>query len=328
MSHRKKLEQALELLLQEDSDRATELLHQVIVEKARGIYESIVEEEDLESISDESVEEEDLDEAVGGEESADFTDEISSDMDDIDSDEINDGEAEETDDADDDHHDDVGGNDAVEDRIDDLEAELEALRAEFERIAGEASDDELEDMPVDDEDGMDDVEDMADADMADELYTTEEGYDPDVDEGMYEKKKDKKLPVAKQAKKELKAGHKRSDEETKFLNKVADTGQHGVAKLVGAGTHSKLGAEQTKSTFTSPPSKKDYGGKPVDFGKGTGGEYGKYHGESAKDDTPSDNVGETPKKSSVKADTTAKYTGGKAAGEGNTRAPLTKSPRD
>lgn len=328
MSHRKKLEQALELLLQEDSDRATELLHQVIVEKARGIYESIVEEEELESISDEDVEE-DLDEAVGGEETADFTDEISSDMDDIDSDEINDGEAEDMGDSDDgDHHDDVGGNEAVEDRIDDLEAELEALRAEFERIAGEVSDDEFEDMPVDSDDDIGDLEDMDDADMADELSATEEGYDPDVEEGMYEKKKAKKLPVAKQAKKELKAGHKRSDEETKFLNKVADTGQRGVAKLVGAGTHSKLGAEQTKSTFTSPPSKKDYGGKPVDFGKGTGGEYGKYHGDSAKDDTPSDNVGETPKKSSVKADTTAKYTGGKTAGEGNTRAPLTKSPRD
>lgn len=326
MSHRKKLEQALELLLQEDSDRASELLHQVIVEKARGIYESLVEEEDLEKVSDEEVEEkeEELDEAVGGEESADFTAEISSDVDEIDSDELNDGEAsddmeDEMGDDEEDHHADVGGDEAVEDRLEDLESELQQLRAEFEKIVGGEADDDFEDMPVEDEEESEEFVSMGNA---------EEGYDPSVDEaGMYEKKKEKKLPVAKQVKKEIKKGHKRSDEETQFLSKVADTGQRGTAKLVGAGTHSTLGAEQTKSTFTSPPSKKDYGGEPVDFGKGTGGEYGKYHGEKAKSDTPSSNVGETPKKSSVKADTTPKYTGGQSAGEGNTKSPLSKAPR-
>lgn len=141
---------------------------------------------------------------------------------------------------------------------------------------------------------------------------------------MYEKKKHEKMEVAKQTKKQPKGS--RADEETQFLNKVADTGQKSKAGLVGAGSHSQLGAEQTKSTFTNPPAKRSYGGEPVDFGKGTGGEYGKYHGEHADDETPSDNVNVEPKKSAHKADTTAKYTGGKVAGAEGTQSPFTKKP--
>ena len=44
MSQQQKLEKLLELLINEDSDQAAELLHQLIVEKARVIYESIVDE--------------------------------------------------------------------------------------------------------------------------------------------------------------------------------------------------------------------------------------------------------------------------------------------
>ena len=52
MSQQQKLEKVLDLLLSEDSDRASELLHQIIVEKARTIYESIVEdaEEDKDDV--------------------------------------------------------------------------------------------------------------------------------------------------------------------------------------------------------------------------------------------------------------------------------------
>ena len=73
MSQQKKLERVLDLLLSEDSDQAAELLHQVIVEKARVIYESIVDEED-------SAEDDAADDVVGGEPNKDFTDAISSDQ--------------------------------------------------------------------------------------------------------------------------------------------------------------------------------------------------------------------------------------------------------
>ena len=89
-----------------------------------------------------------------------------------------------------------------------------------------------------------------------------------------------------------------------------------------------LGAEQNKSSFTNIPPRKDYGGKPTKIGGdgGTGGEYGRYHGDSAADKTPSDNVNVEPKRNSVKADTTPKWTGGKASGEGFNKSPLSKKP--
>lgn len=306
MSQQKKLERVLDLLLSEDSENAAELLHQIIVEKARLIYENIVDEE----IEEDSMEENDeLDEAdeVGGEPNKDFTKEISTDKDDIDSDEENDGEPSDDDDgeSDDDSHGDL---EALEDRVDDLESQLEDLRAEYAEIMGG------------DEEDTDSSDDESFASLGGGFESPEE----EEESVVYEKKKSAKLEVAKQTKKEPKG--KRADEETQFLQKVADTGQRGTAKLVGAGTHSKLGAEQDKSTFTNPPSKRDYGGKPVDFGKGTGGEYGKYHGDNAADETPSDNIDEQPKKSAHKADTTAKYTGGKVAGDGGSKSPFTKKP--
>jgi hypothetical protein len=143
---------------------------------------------------------------------------------------------------------------------------------------------------------------------------------------MFEKNQKAKLAVAPQAKKT--ASGKRADEETQFLNTVGDTGQKGTAKLAGTGKGTPLGAEQTKSPYTNVPPRKDYGGKTTNIlgGKGTGGEYGKYNGDSAKNDTPTDNVKVAPKNSGVKADTTAKFTGGKTAGPGFAKSPLTKKP--
>jgi len=45
MSQKRKLEHVLELLINEDSEKAAELLHEFIVEKARLVYESITEAE-------------------------------------------------------------------------------------------------------------------------------------------------------------------------------------------------------------------------------------------------------------------------------------------
>jgi hypothetical protein len=332
MSQQQKLEKVLDLLLSEDSDQAAELLHQIIVEKARVIYESIVEEED--TVVTEGEDE------VGGEPNKDFTDEIASDKDEVDSDEQNDGEAgggeddgEGSDDEDeegaaDEFGGDAGGEGTTEERVEDLESQLAELRAEFDALMGEemqepqhadmGADMGAEVAPADD--GMGGAPDFGGGMGGEDKVVGE------VVATMFEKKKDKKLEVAPQKKDEKK--DKKVDEETQFLSKVGDTGQKGTAKLVGTGKNTPLGAEQTKSSFTNIPPRKDYGGKPTNIlgSKSTGGEYGKYNGDSAKDDTPSDNVKVDPKKSGVKADTTAKWTGGKASGEGFTKSPLTKKP--
>lgn len=337
MSQQQKLEKVLDLLLSEDQDQAAELLHQIIVEKARTIYEGIVDEEDA-NVAEEKDELDEADE-VGGEPNKDFTDEIASDEEEIDADEQNDGEAgsdEESDDegSDDDSEgegDEGAGEGSTEDRIEDLESQLAELRAEFDALMGEEM---MEPNHADlgaemgDEMGGDEfggVEPADDAGMPD-FGGPDEKVVGEVVAVMHEKKKDSKLakaPEAKDAKKD-----KKVDEETKFLNKVADTGQKGTAKLVGTGKGMTLGAEQNKSPYTNIPARKDYGGKPTKIGGngGSGGEYGKYNGDSAKDETITDNVGLEPKKNGVKADTTAKYTGGKAAGPGFTKSPLTKKP--
>lgn len=339
MSQQQKLEKVLNLLLSEDSDQAAELLHQIIVEKARTIYESIVDEDDAMEDDEELTEGDE----VGGEPNKDFTDEIGADKDEVDADQENDGEAgEEADDdgafddaeAEDDEEgdDDAFGSEddgSVEDRVEDLESQLAELRAEFDALMGEEM---QEPNHADLGAEMGDIEDEfggADDDMGMGAGPDMGGDEQVVGEVvavMHEKKKDKKLEVAPQAKDKKK--DKKVDEETQFLNKVADTGQKGKAGLVGTGKNTPLGAEQDKSPYTNIPARKDYGGKPTKIGGngGTGGEYGKYHGDSAKDDTPTDNVKVEPKKSGIKADTTAKYTGGKAAGPGFTKSPLTKKP--
>lgn len=331
MSQQKKLERVLDLLLSEDADQASELLHQIIVEKARTIYEGIVDEED------EPVEEKDeLDESdeVGGEPNKDFTDEISADKDEVDGDHQNDGEAEDVDSEDDAEgaegaEGEEGGEGTTEERVEDLESQLAELRAEFDALMGEEMQEPEHADLAGEFGGEDEVEPALDgaeggAEMPDFNGGAEEKVVGEVVATMFEKKKSAKLEKAPE-KKDLKKD-KKVDEETKFLNKVADTGQKGTAKLVGTGKDTPLGAEQTKSPYTNVPPRKDYGGKPTKIGGGTGGEYGKWNGESAQDKTPTDNVSVKPKNSSVKADTTAKFTGGKAAGEGFTKSPLSKKP--
>ena len=338
MSQQKKLERVLDLLLSEDSDQASELLHQIIVEKARIIYESIVDEEDDDEESDE----------VGGEPNKDFTDEISSDQDEVDADHENDGEADSEDGegfgdegfGDEGFGDEDGeGEGTTEERVEDLESQLAELRAEFDELMGEEMQEPEHADMADEFDGEDDVtpagDEFGDEDssMPDFGGPGEERVVGEVVARISEKKKAeknaveekaKKLEVAKQAKNSPKG--KKVEEETKFLNTVSDTGQRGTARLVGTGKDTPLGAEQTKSSFTNIPARKDYGGKPAKIGGGTGGEYGKYNGDSAANKTPTDNVNLKPKNSSVKADTTAKFTGGKVAGDGFSKSPLSKKP--
>lgn len=328
MSQKQKLEQVLDLLLSEDSDQAAELLHQIIVEKARTIYESIVDEESDDEEDKEAIEE---GEEVGGEPSDDFTNDIADAEDEIESDEENDGEADdsEEDDSEESGEDEFGGEaeGSTEDRVEDLESQLAELRAEFDALMGEEMQ-EPNHADLGDEMGEIEGEDDFGGEQEMPSFGGEEQVVGEVVATMFEKKKAAQLEVAKQAKKGdlKKKGEKKVDEETKFTNAVADTGQKGTAKLAGTGKGTPLGAEQNQSPYTHAPSKKEYGGGPVKIGSGTGGEYGKYNGETATSKTPTDNVNIKPKSSSIKADTTAKYTGGKPAGEGFTKSPLSRKP--
>ena len=123
-----KFEALIEHIINEDNDTARDLLHDIIVEKSREIYNQVVSEDDYE-----------------GDESDDFINDVESADDDVDGDE--EGMDQSMDDASDDLESDLGVSDEgpsdddsdpeeLEDRIVDLEAALDDLKAEFDEIVG------------------------------------------------------------------------------------------------------------------------------------------------------------------------------------------------
>jgi hypothetical protein len=187
MANRNKFEEMLERLINEDREGAEELFHEIVVEKSRDIYESLLEDdladEEVDEAADES-DDDDLDEA----EDEDDDDELEEDFDldefeveanpmdmggDPTDDMMGDIEMPPADmDGDMDMDDmDMEGDDDVEDRIEDLEDALEELTRQFnELMADEEGEDDDMDMDMDmdsDEDDDDDDMDM-DVDMDDE----------------------------------------------------------------------------------------------------------------------------------------------------------------
>ena len=175
MTDRNKFEQMLEHLINEDSDKAKELFHQLVVEKSREIYENILAEdftteeaeedeeleeaaEDDEELDEAAEDDEEMDESFGFAEGGDEEDtvDIGGDagddfVDDIDAGDEGDEEG-------------MGGEGDIEDRVVDLEDALDDLRAEFEALMGdEAGGDDMggmDDMGDDDMGGMDDMDKM------------------------------------------------------------------------------------------------------------------------------------------------------------------------
>ena len=185
MSDQNKFEKMLELLVNEDKAGAEELFHEIVVEKSRDIYESLLEDEaEVDEADDEAVDEsdEDLDEADDeevDESDEDLDENFSLDTFEVEADDDMGGDPTDDmmadlgmDDEDGEGDDDMGDaeDDAdVEDRVEDLEDALDDLKAEFEKMM--AGDDEGED---DGEEADDDAEGDMDAD--DEEEAEEESY--------------------------------------------------------------------------------------------------------------------------------------------------------
>jgi hypothetical protein len=161
-----KYEQLIEHIINDEEDQARALFHEIVVEKSRDIYESLMDEEYAE-------------EGMGGSP-------VESMMQEIDADE-NGGMVEGEDDDMDmgdmspmgnmDDMDDMGNEQDLEQKVMDLESELEALKAEFEQLMGDEEGD------MGDEEG--DMGDMGDeeGDMGDE--EDEENYSM-MEEEVYE----------------------------------------------------------------------------------------------------------------------------------------------
>ena len=165
MTDRSKFEQMLEHLINDESDKAKDLFHQIVVAKSREIYEQIL-AEDFNEAKDEDDEQQD----ESKDEDDEQVDEASEDED----------EEEQTDESfgfaegeDDETGDDVGG-DAGDDMIDDLEADDEG--EEMDDMGGEG---DLEDRVVDLEDALEELKSEFEA-----LMSGEEGMDDMGDDDM------------------------------------------------------------------------------------------------------------------------------------------------
>jgi hypothetical protein len=117
-----KYEQLVEFIINDETDKARELFHTIVVEKSRDIYENLVSEEDLDE--------------VGGNEVEDLVDEITLDEQGM-TEEEEEGE-EGAMDAEEMPGEEEQGEAEIEDRVVDLEDALDELKAEFDALmAGE-----------------------------------------------------------------------------------------------------------------------------------------------------------------------------------------------
>ena len=148
----RKFEQLIDLIINENEEQARALFHDIVVEKSREIYESMMDEDEMSDNPSGMVE--DLLDEIGSEEHgmAEGEDE-EFDIEDMD----DDGEEA----IDIEMDDEEGGEEGLEDRVVDLEDKLDQLMAEFEDIMGG---DDMGDDDMGDEEGMDDMggDDMGD----------------------------------------------------------------------------------------------------------------------------------------------------------------------
>ena len=189
MTTREKLEKVLEFIINEENEKASDLLHDVFVEKARGIYEEIAtEDEEIEEATEEEVEEAKSDDDKEDKEQVDeadiqdqFADEVEVDSEMIDQEEV----AEEDPMGDeipmDDEMGDAESEAPVEDAFMNVEDALDELKAEFAQLMG---DEEPADM--DDEAPVDDMSDMVDAEEEDPLMMGGNDEEPVEEELDYE----------------------------------------------------------------------------------------------------------------------------------------------
>jgi hypothetical protein len=198
-----KFEQLLDYLVNEEQDKANELFHEIVVEKSREIYENLIAEEEKEEEEMDEASEQDDDESVDEAASDDEEMDESYEEEAVESIMGEEGDEEEfpvqdkTDDAEDDFGAELGDEEdeedgeepATKDDIQDLEDALDELKAEFEALMAAEKHEEEEEpgvhgepSPLDNMDGMDADKDEAESMMSLESTDDEEEMEKDVQE--------------------------------------------------------------------------------------------------------------------------------------------------
>ena len=158
-----KYEQLVEFIINDETDKARELFHTIVVEKSRDIYESLVSEEDLDE--------------VGGNEVEELVDEVSLDEEGLSEEEDEEGAEELAGEEEAELGAEEGDEEELEDRVVDLESALDELKAEFDALmAGEEHEEEA--MPgIHGDEGEESGEEEQD-----EFFESEESEEDEEDE--------------------------------------------------------------------------------------------------------------------------------------------------
>jgi hypothetical protein len=172
----RKFEQLIDLIINEDEDKARALFHDIVVEKSREIYESMMYSEndhDMGGVGE-------LMDEIGAEEHG-FTEE---------DDEFADIEVDDEDDMDDSFGDEEDEEEDLEDRVVDLEDKLDQLMSEFEELMGHEEGEE----DFGGEENFGDEEMMEAKHKDDEEDDEEEDEEEDMTESLEEAIQLKKIP--------------------------------------------------------------------------------------------------------------------------------------
>jgi hypothetical protein len=175
MSTRDRYSKIIERLVEGDEAAASDLLHEAFVDKAREIWNDLVEADE---IAEDDVADEDLEESIGNEEADDFLDDIETDEDEIEAEEAF-GEAEDEDMGELEAADELGDDDMdfdgdgemdaheeehgdLEDKMQSVEDALADLKAEFAKLMGDEAEEEgdFDGEEMDMEMGMDDEDEV------------------------------------------------------------------------------------------------------------------------------------------------------------------------
>jgi hypothetical protein len=181
-----KFEKLIEYIINDEDQKARDLFHTIVVEKSRDIYESIMDEEQVEEnfggpVAGEQVEE--LTNQLADEEAVGEADEEGEEEFSLDQDGEDDGE--------------MGGEmpaevghdeEAEEDKIMNIDAKLDELLAKFDEIMGDTGSDEMSAEMPGEEPSMDDMG----AEQEPQMFEAEESDEEDCDDEEESDKEDKK----------------------------------------------------------------------------------------------------------------------------------------
>ena len=228
-----KFNELIELIISEETDQAKALFHDIVVDKSRSIYESLIDEDEVvdedDEVADEAeLEESDFDEELGGDAAEEFIDDISADEE---------GLALEADEEEEEE---------MEDRVVDLEDALDELKAEFEKLMGDDEGEEEMDMDMGPEMDMD-AEEEPEMDMMD---PEDDGEEEETEESFVREYKEKVAAPSNTSEKHSSTVAKKNPmnangaKATSTGSSAAETGAAKVAaKVEDAGNGNKPGAK-------------------------------------------------------------------------------------